>query len=539
MNIVSNIKKGLNKRLRFLLPMGLGLFLAACGVGSEDVPGGDTALPLPPQGVEETQAGGHLVWLSNADANHMDPQLVNNIPSMVFQSQVYEGLVTMNQAGDVVPVLAESFYPLEPTVWQFNLRSGVYFHDGTPFNAEAVVVTFNRFMDPAVAAPGFSIIDMVTEVIAIDEYTVHFHTEFPFAPLPGHLTIGGGLIVSPTALAAYENGTGPSLGEAPVGTGPFIMESRVHGDRTVFVRNENYWGGLPSVETLTILVIPEPGTRLAMMEAGDAHGFHASAIDIPAIRLMSNVNYFTAAGAATEYIGFNMTEGHPLSNLYLRQAISNAIDRTEMIVMMEGLALPATSMAGPHLAFAPTGLELKQQDMDAARELMSRTPWADSGLTLNYWYNEGSTMRSQIGQLLQFYLAELGITINITALELGHLLEAASAGEHDIFALNFSAATGDADRGFHPLLHSDNHGMPGNRFFYASPVADDLIDRARQTTDPSARYALYEELAQVLAYDVPMLPLWHMINSFAYTNMEGLQVEIRGIPNFTEVTILN
>ncbi|MCL1995399.1 MAG: ABC transporter substrate-binding protein [Defluviitaleaceae bacterium] len=526
-----NIKKS-------LLPLGLTLFLVACGQGTSVEPGaGDTYPQIP--AVDEVQSGGDVVWLSNADAVQMDPHLTNDIPSLVFQSQVFEGLIAITQEGEIVPSLAESFYTVEPTVWQFNLRQGVYFHDGTPFNAEAVVINLNRFLDPELASPGASILDMVTDVLAVDEYTVHIHTAFPFSPLPSHLTVSGGLIASPTALAAQENGTGPNIGEAPIGTGPFVMYSRDHGDNTVFVRNENYWGDLATVESVTIRVIPEAGTRLAMLEAGEAHGFTATAIDVPSLRLMDGVNYFTEASAATEYIGFNLTEGHPLSNLYLRQAISKAIDRAEMIEMMGGLALPATSMAAPQLAYSPFGtLEIQPFDIEGARDLLAQTPWPD-GLTLSFWYNDGSTIRSQIAQLVQFYLAQIGITIEITSMDWGAYLAAIGAIEHDMFVLNWVALTGDSDRAFHPLFHTENHGVAGNRFLYSSPVADDLIDRARQTTDPATRYTLYQELVEVLAQDLPMLPLWHIITPFAYsTAMEGFQVDFRSVPNFTNVTIL-
>ena len=531
------MSKKINTKLTTAI-VGLFLFLVACTQAAPITPDSYNDALLTGIGLVPTNGSQHVVWLSNADAVQMDPHAVNDIPSLVFQSQVFEGLVAIDASGEIVPALAESFYTIEPNVWQFNLRSGVYFHDGTPFNAQAVEINFERFLDPQFASPGASILDMVTDVVAVDNYTVHIHTAFAFSPLPSHLTVSGGLIVSPQALATHAAG-GYSIDQAPIGTGPFIMYNRIHGDSTVFVRNENYWGSPALPERLSILVIPEAATRLAMIETGEAHGFTATAIDVNSIRTMDGVVYFTQPSAATEYIGFNLTDGHPLSNPYLRQAISAAINRTEMIEIMDGLAIPAATMAAPHLAYSPFGsIDIAPFDLDLARELMAMTPWPD-GLTLNMWYNEGSTVRSQIAQLTQSYLSEIGITINITSMDWGAYLAAISAIEHDMFVLNWVALTGDSDRAFHPLFHSDNHGAAGNRFLYASPTADYIITAARQTTDSSTRYDLYEQLAQLLAIDLPMLPLWHLITPNTHSaNMQGLEVDFRAVPNFTNVIIV-
>ena len=483
----------------------------------------------------------YVVWLTSDDAISMDPHLVNDIVSMVFMSQVYQGLVTIDQYGNIVPSLAYSFYTIAPNVWQFNLRQGIYFHDNTPFNSYAVVTSLNRLLNPAIASPGANILDMVTDIIAIDSYIVHIHTDFPFSPLPGHLASVGGFIVSPNAISKENDNIrynldniGYNLNEAPVGTGPFLMYRRNHGYSTIFIRNENYWGQVPSIERIIFRVVPESSTRLAMLENREANAFVATTTELSSVVTIQGASYFTIYSATTEYIGFNLSYDNPLSNIYLRYAISNAINRKEILEMMSGLAIPAISMAGPQIAFSPIGLELQPFNIERARELILKTPYAQ-GITLNFYYT--GTVRGQVAQLVQSYLAEIGITVNIIGLEWGALISTINAGSHDIFALSWSAGTGDADRSFHPLFHTSNQGSLGNRFAYSNYIVDDLLERARQTTDEYKRHSLYEEIAEILAHDLPIIPLWHTITPIVYLNIQGLQVDFRAIPDFRNVVL--
>ena len=523
----------------------LGLSLVGCGAS----PTQETA-PAPQQPYTDNQQpeddqleistqvnlGGDLVWVSVSDAVSFDPHRVNDIPSMVFQAQVFQGLLSFDEAGNFVPVLATDFRQLDDYVWEFDLREGVYFHDGTLFNAEAVVMNFERILDPnpSFPIPASNIKDMITSTVAVDDYTVHITTAFPFAPLPGHLTPMGSFIIAPSAIQAERDGIA-YINENPIGTGPFILHERIHGDQTTFVRNETYWGGAPYVDSLTIRVIPDAGTRLSMLETGETHGFTGTAIDLPSVRTMANANYFTIPSAATEYIGFN-TERGPLANPLVRQAISYAIDRAEMVTLMEGLGLPAISMAGPTIAFAPSGLSVVEQDLDHARELLAQTPYAD-GLELSIWVNDGSSIRANIAELTQFYLAQIGISLTIENIVWSSYLDAINALEHDMFVLNWVATTGDADRAFHPLFHSENRGSLGNRFGYSNPLVDELIEQGRRATVAAERYAIYEDIAAILAEDVPMLPLWHIVTPYFYNGVSGIRLDFRSIPYFARVSI--
>lgn len=528
------------KILRYTFLLGIITFLVACGAvnNNDQVAVAENGYQAYNDNELENQiVGGDLVWLSNADAISLDPHRANDIPSMVFQSQVFEGLVTFNQVGELIPVLAYSFYNISPEVWEFNLRQGVYFHDGTPFNASAVIISFERILDPEFGAAAANIKEMITEITAIDEYTVHITTEFPFAPLPNHLTPMGSFIISPSAIEEELNG-GLTVNENPIGTGPFIFQSRDHGDNAVFTRNDNYWGSLPYVDSVTIRVIPESATRLAVLESGEGHGFTATAIELPSVREMQNTNYITVVSAATEYIGFNMTEG-PLANQQVRQAIAMAINIEEMMELMAGLAMPASSMASSVIAFQPSpAVTLPEFDLDGAIYLLSQTPYAD-GFTLNFWYNDGSAIRGPIGELTQFYLSELGIDVIITSMEWGAYQAAIGALEHDMFVLNWVGTTGDADRVFHPLFHSDNIGAAGNRFNYNSPLADELIIGGRQEQDTERRAEIYEELAELLAYDLPLLPLWHIVTPHVFQGIDGLTADFRGVANFSNVRVLD
>ena len=274
-------------RFKILFIAGFTMILMACNQTSYEVHTIDLgeireiAAPtaLPPA------TGGHIVWLSVKDAVNMNPHIANDTSSLVFQSQVFEGLFKLDEKDGLVPMLAESYYFTEPNIWRFNLRQGVYFHDGTPFNAEAVYANFNslRYLDDTY------LLEIVTDIVIADRYTIYMYAVSPSDFLPEYLAYNTNfLISSPVALKS------DGMIEAGVylGTGPFVMSSRTPEDNTVFIRNENYWWELPCIESLTIRIVSDSAEGIGMLNTGEANGFTVTSEEIPSIRRSGFVRYF-------------------------------------------------------------------------------------------------------------------------------------------------------------------------------------------------------------------------------------------------------
>ncbi len=164
-------------------------------------------------------------------------------------------------------MLATEWKQLDDVTWEFKLRQGVVFHDGTPFDAEAVKATFARVLDPQVGSPRAAQFQMIQKVKAVDEHTVQIKLAYPYSPLLSILANHEGSIISPKAIEQY----GKELSKHPVGTGPFVFESWTPGQEIVLVRNDNYWGEKVKYAKAIFKVVPEDTTRIAMVETGEAH----------------------------------------------------------------------------------------------------------------------------------------------------------------------------------------------------------------------------------------------------------------------------
>src|SRR5690625_3864500 len=261
----------------------LSVFLAACASEPDDDGGTDDA----DSGEEATDddaaddagddaagdgEGGDLVVANTSDIVALDPAGSNDVPSSNVQENIFERLTMQDADMEVQPGLAESWDQVEDDVWEFNLREGVTFHDGSEFNAEVVKANIDRVLDPDVASQRAFLYEMVEEVEVVDDYTVRFHTEYPFAPLPAHLAhSGGGMVALEQIEADYEameDGEEPGsvINENPIGTGFFEFDEWQPGDYVRLVRNEDYWDGNALLDSVTFKVVGEDLTRVAEVD---------------------------------------------------------------------------------------------------------------------------------------------------------------------------------------------------------------------------------------------------------------------------------
>ena len=515
---------------KFAIPMML-LLLAACAPAVEEV--SEPLLQDP--AVPAVNGQDEIVWITAEAPITLDPIRSIDVPSNWVMSQMYNGLTWFNPSTGVLePRLAYSFEHVDPYTWIFELRQGVYFHDGFYFDADVVVLNFERALDPEEFVPNRVVIGMISDVTALDTYTVQFTTYFPFAPLAANLTSAPAWIVSPLAIEEERNG-GYLITDRPVGTGPFQLVYHEHGHTVLLERFDNHFAGPALTERVRLTTIPEAGTRFAMVEAGDAHGVQGQPADYAVARDIAHLDTMIINSSAFDYIGFNMNH-EILSDVRVRRAISMAIDRQAILTYLaEGMGILAEGPIAPILAHAPTGLQALPYDPEAARALLEEAGFGD-GFTINYWYNDGDAFRGQVGEFVQGALAPLGIEVIISSLEWGAYLEQTSLGNQEMFMLGWVTGTGDSDQLVFPQFHSSQQGA-GNRTFYGNPEMDEMIERARMSPNPAERDALYEEIALRIIEEAPMVFI--RFSNFVYiTNgIDGLEVNFATVPFFHNVTI--
>ncbi len=457
-----------------------------------------------------------LILLVHSDAVSLDPHGSNDSPSSNVRSQIYDTLVYFDENMNLQPGLAVSWEAIDDTTWEFQLREGVTFHDGTPFTADAVRTNLARITNPEMGSQRAFLFTMLSDVTVVDDYTVRISTEFPFAPILAHLAHDAGGIASPTALEAA------GFDEVePIGTGAFRFRSWDPGDELVLEVNEEYWGERPTSDTVTFRVIPEESTRLALIERGDAHIANimqpASMARVEASRGMNLMLYDSLS---LNYIGFNVDK-EPFDDVRVRQAISMAIDRQSMIEgIVLGAGIPAIGPISERVVGFHPDLDSLPFDPDQAAQLLADAGYRD-GFSTTLWTND-NPVRIAIAEIVQNNLADVNIDVAIEVLEWGAYLDQTAEGLHDMFILGWVTVTADADYGMYALLHSSNQGAAGNRSFFDNPRVDELLDRGRRETDPAAREALYHEVQEILVEEAPMLNLYHPAWMVALANgVEG------------------
>ncbi len=453
-----------------------------------------------------------LTTAIGANPPTLDPQSTFNGFSFHVTNQVYETLVRVTPEGEVVPGLATAWSYPEPTTLRLTLREGVTFHDGSPFDADAVVASFERILDPETAAPGRFVLGAITDVTAVDETTVDIVTDPPFAPLLAHLAHPVSAIV-PADL-------GDTLGRQPVGTGPFVFVRWIDGSEVVLEANAAYWGGAPALDGVVVRIIPEVSTQIVELRAGGVDMI----FNVPP----DNFVALQAAGAlVTEAIdGWGSTHlilnvEHPkLEDVRVRQALAHAIDK-ELIAeeMLLGLARPGVAPLPPTIRFSADLAEPYPYDPDAARALLAEAGAEGLSLRLDLYQNPDL---EAVAQVLQFSFEEIGVSLDIRVQDFSAYTQAVQADDVELSMTGWGTVTLDADYTLYAFFHSDE--IPtNNRSRYADPEIDALLQQGRDATDPAEREAVYLEVQETVVQEVPMVTLYYP--QFTYAKRPAVQGE--------------
>ncbi|MHA7885865.1 MULTISPECIES: ABC transporter substrate-binding protein [Roseicyclus] len=401
----------------------------------------------------------------------------------VVYSNVFEGLTRFGPDGAVNPGLAESWDISEDgTVYTFTLRSGVTFHDGAAMTAEDVVFTLDRARAEGSTNAQPALFANIVSVEATNDTTVVVTLDGPDGAFLFDMAWGDAVIVDPAS--ADTNATNP------VGTGPFRFVEWVQGDRVELARNEAYWGEPVALEAATFRFISDPNAAFAALMAGDVDAFP----NFPAPETLAQFEAdprFTVIVGSTEgetILAMNNAQA-PLDDIRVRQAISHAINRQDIIDgAMFGYGTPIGTHFAPH---NPDYVDLTANsayDPEAARALLAEA--APDGLTLRMALPPPSYARRG-GEIIAAQLREVGIETEITNLEWAQWLEQVFRG-HD-FDLTIVSHTEPMDIGI--------YARPDYYFQYARPEFVALNDTLATTSDPVERSSLLSEMQQIIAAD--------------------------------------
>ncbi|WP_027964680.1 glutathione ABC transporter substrate-binding protein [Halalkalibacillus halophilus] len=558
-----------SKNLAWLLALFLvlAMFLAACaGDGEPEESEGstdDSASEEEDSSSEDDEASGeeddssteddaasegdgeeNVVIAVPAELSSLSAHGSNDVPSGNVRSNIYETLITLDDEGNPQENLATNWEQLDETTWQFEIREGVTFHDGSDLNAEVVKMNFDRLLDEEIGSQGASIVSAIDTVEAVDEYTLEVTLQYAFSPILNHLahnntSIMSGEIIEADA-EAVESGDeiDQYINSNPIGTGPFMFDTYTPGDQIVLARNDDYWGDVAEIETITFRTIPETSTRLAELETGAVHIADAIEPDnIDRVSEMDGTSVLQESSTSLNFIAFN-TQVEPLNDERVRRAISLAIDQSQIIDgIYDGTSIPATGPIPPGVLGHDEDIEGLGYDLEEAQSLLEEAGYGD-GFEISLKTNSDNPQRMNMATYAESALSELNITVNIEGMEFGAFIEDAAEGQTEMFILGWSTPTMDGDYSTHLLFHSDNHGMPGNMTFFDDPEVDEILDEARREADLDTRMELYSEASEMLIQKAPMVFVNHTEYLLGVSDsIEGFGVAPNGIYQFNDVTV--
>lgn len=479
-------------------------------------------LPLSHVSADSHARGGTFIFGRGGDSVGLDPALEEDGESFKVCDNIYDTLVHYKDGRtDIEPGLATSWKSSEDGLtWIFNLRKGVSFHDGTPFNAEAVLFSLNRQHDKShpfhdvggsyvywVATGLAEIVDTIT---AKDEFTVRIKLKTAYAPFIYTIAITPFSIVSPTAVKEYKD----KYSSNPVGTGAFKFVRWDRKDKIVLEANENYWGGRPKLDRVIFRSIPDNSVRLIELQQGNLHAMEfPNPDDLEQISKDENIELLSQPGMSIGYLAMNMDKS-PFDNLKVRLAINHAINKSAIIEhLYQGLGIPAKNPIPPTMWSYDDSIEDYEYNPKLAKQLLTEAGYPN-GFETTLWalpvprpyIPDGRAL----AEVLQSELRNIGIVTKIVTYDWGTYLEKTKNGEHDIAMLGWSADLGDPDNFFYFLLSKTSAEKPaGNIAFYRSDAMQDILEKARATTDKTMRTSLYKEAQQIFHKDVPWVPMAH------------------------------
>jgi peptide/nickel transport system substrate-binding protein len=429
---------------------------------------------------------------------NLDPTQETSSTMGFAMINVLENLVTTNPEGEYEPMLATSWETIDDATWRFHLREGVTFHDGAPFDAQAVVFNLDRMAGPeSLHASNF---EWYTGATVVDGHTIDIHTDGPYPGVLSALNFYIPFVVSPQAVEELGN----DFNTRPVGTGPYRVVSHEARNATMLERFEDYWGGAPAVERVEVRFVPEDNTRLASFLAGeiDILTFVESS-QLPVLDARNDTELIKGPSDLADMLWFN-TQKEPLDDPTVRKALAYGMDLDTILeTVLEGTGDRYGVALTPGIwGFDPETMAESPYDYDPerARELLAEAGYPN-GFEVEFLIADRPE-HQRISEAVQAQLAEIGVDVSIRQIDWGTFLTATANGEHEMMVVG-TYAFGDADR-ILPEFATSAIGSR-NRSYYSNERVDALIEQQRNELDPEKRREIIREIVEILSDEVPRL----------------------------------
>lgn len=516
--------------------LGAAALLAACQAPAVSASASPTAA------APVIKRGGQVTFALSAVLNTMDPNRVDSLQMASVIKHVFRSLTNFDKDANPVPDLAEKWQTsADGMAWTFQLRSGVKFHDGTPFNAEAVKVNLDRILDPANKLPRRSQIAMVKSVDVLSDTSVRLNLQYPFSDLLNNLAYYSTQLGSPAALKRWGNN---DVALHPVGVGPYKVDVFSPNERIVLLRNPDWYGEGAYLDRITIISVSDDGARQAALESGQADLIlNVPPQALPTIKSNTKLKTIQTPSSRTLYIGMNMFRDE-FQDKRVRQALNYAVDKESIVKnVLGGLGHVSESPFASNLyAFA------KQTpytyDPAKAKQLLAEAGWTlgangvlqkgGKPLSVPFLTSQGRYIQdAQTAEAVQGYLRAVGVDAQLRKLDQQTIFDlmrkpSARTPQAETALTLFAIGSGPGTATYADTFNSydgkfDNTNSVTS--FYRSPNVDKLLLQAAAQTDEAKRLAVYKEIQSTIWDDVPWIFLHYLDQTGAQVaNLNGVVV---------------
>jgi len=441
--------------------------------------------------------GGTLTFGAEYEFRGFDALTKNalTICDAIVNSTIHERLFDVNTEGNLIPALGLSATSSESgKVWMIKLRKGVSFHDGTPFNADAVVHHWSRLLNPENKFRGRSQVAPIQSVEKVDDFTVRFnltHAWLPFSKILTDTRTLTSYVLSPKAV---DEGTQI---RAPVGTGPFMFKEWKSGDRLVVVKNPNYWQkGKPYLDEIVFKPAPDHQTRFASLQSGEVDViFMDRGHILKQADADDSLVHYQGEGNGAETIILNTTKS-PLDDVRVRRAIAHTWNQERYVSMSYKDSIPtAHHPFGNGLPCGDAGY--RKHDLEKAKQLI-----AEYGKPVEIECLHTNSKRGrEFGVILQQFGKEAGINVKPAGMAVAGMVKNVFSKNYHMSSWRIAPMT---DHG--PYLFRSFHSKSrANVTGYNNPKMDELLVAQRMETDPEKREKLLCDIAELINEDVPII----------------------------------
>jgi len=448
------------------------------------------SLGLPAGSFAQTPAQGGTVTIAvGTDALTLDPHNYKATTDLIVDNLIYDTLVAFDLQLRIRPSLATGWLELSPTSWRFDLRQGVKYSDGTPFNARAVKASLER---AAVSSRGSGYVGVIAGVDVVNDARVIIRLKRPFAPFLRTLAAPIAAIISPSLLQAGAQDPNTH----PVGTGPFMLADWLPNQHLRIVRNPGYWGRRPNLDAVVFRPITEDSTRFLAFRGGEVDVISNPPANL-APQIRSNPNFLLQISPSTRdvRVGFTVTNP-PFDNLKVRQAVAMAIDRGPIVkFVLNGLGRDAAcGMIPPEIMPTSPCVDMPY-DPVKAKQLLTEAGFPN-GLSVQFWTPEGRYLGDrQIAETVQQQLQQINVRAQIKVMEWGAYLDALARHEAQMFIIGWGWVTGDPAQALRQNFQSRTAFDYWN---YNNPDFDKMLDQAEGMDKPVERQKMYVQMESIL-----------------------------------------